>query len=95
MYKCCNLISSTLLKVQAATSAVVVLLKARSSFEDVSLSAGPEAVEAQCQRLEVRSKDGGKLLFTATEEEVIMTTEKFIITGKMFFTVPCCMCTVC
>lgn len=46
------------------------------------LTVGPEAVEAQCQRLEVRSKDGGKLLFTATEEEVIMTTEKFTITGS-------------
>ncbi|KAM8746595.1 zeta-sarcoglycan-like [Acanthopagrus schlegelii] len=46
------------------------------------LTVGPEAVEAQCQRLEVRSKDGGKLLFTATEEEVIMTTEKFIVTGS-------------
>lgn len=89
------MISSNSLKLQAATSAVVFLLKARSSVEDVSLSAGPEAVEAQCQRLEVRSKDGGKLLFTATEEEVIMTTEKFTITGKMHLTVPYCMCTVC
>ncbi|XP_031706962.1 zeta-sarcoglycan-like isoform X3 [Anarrhichthys ocellatus] len=42
---------------------------------------GPEAVEAQCQRLEVRSKDGGQLLFTANEEEVIMTTQKFTVTG--------------
>lgn len=48
-----------------------------------SRSAGPEAVEAQCQRLEVRSKDGGRLLFTADEEEAIMTTEKFTVTGKM------------
>ncbi|XP_051284656.1 zeta-sarcoglycan-like isoform X1 [Dicentrarchus labrax] len=46
------------------------------------LTVGPEAVEAQCQRLEVRSKDGGRLLFTANEEEVIMTTEKFTITGS-------------
>ncbi|XP_073331311.1 zeta-sarcoglycan-like [Pagrus major] len=46
------------------------------------LTVGPEAVEAQCQRLEVRSKDGGKLLFTANEEEVIMTTEKFTVTGS-------------
>ncbi|XP_069579899.1 zeta-sarcoglycan-like isoform X4 [Brachyistius frenatus] len=43
---------------------------------------GPEAVEAQCQRLEVRSQDRGKLLFTADEEEVFMTTEKFIVTGS-------------
>ncbi|XP_070785857.1 zeta-sarcoglycan-like isoform X2 [Enoplosus armatus] len=46
------------------------------------LTVGPEAVEAQCQRLEVRSKDGGRLLFTANEEEVIMTTEKFTVTGS-------------
>lgn len=46
------------------------------------LSAGPEAVEAQCQRLEVRNRDGGRLLFTADEEEVVMTTEKFTVTGK-------------
>lgn len=44
--------------------------------------AGPEAVEAQCQRLEVRSRDGGTLLFTADEEEVIMAAEKFTVTGK-------------
>ncbi|XP_045920716.1 zeta-sarcoglycan-like isoform X2 [Micropterus dolomieu] len=46
------------------------------------LTVGPEAVEAQCQRLVVRSKDGGRLLFTANEEEVIMTTEKFTVTGS-------------
>ncbi|XP_022047331.1 zeta-sarcoglycan-like [Acanthochromis polyacanthus] len=46
------------------------------------LTVGPEAVEAQCQRLEVRSRDGGKLLFTADEEEVVMTTEKFTVTGS-------------
>ncbi|XP_060922295.1 zeta-sarcoglycan-like isoform X2 [Limanda limanda] len=46
------------------------------------LTVGPEAVEAQCQRLEVRSRDGGRLLFTADEEEVTMTTEKFTVTGS-------------
>nr|XP_046237569.1 zeta-sarcoglycan-like [Scatophagus argus]XP_046237570.1 zeta-sarcoglycan-like [Scatophagus argus] len=46
------------------------------------LTVGPEAVEAQCQRLEVRSKDGGRLLFTANEEEVSMTTEKLTVTGS-------------
>ncbi|KAM7366227.1 hypothetical protein PAMP_015684 [Pampus punctatissimus] len=46
------------------------------------LTVGPEAVEAQCQRLEVRSRDGSRLLFTADEEEVIMTTEKFTVTGS-------------
>ncbi|XP_034531901.1 zeta-sarcoglycan-like isoform X4 [Notolabrus celidotus] len=46
------------------------------------LTVGPEAVEAQCKGLEVRSKDGERLLFTANEEEVIMTTEKFTVTGS-------------
>ncbi|KAM4714281.1 zeta-sarcoglycan-like [Anableps anableps] len=46
------------------------------------LTVGPEGVEAQCQRLEVRSTDGGRLLFSADEEEVTMTTEKFTVTGS-------------
>lgn len=39
-------------------------------------------MEAQCQRLQVRSKEGGKVLFAADEEEVVMTSEKFTITGE-------------
>ncbi|MED6255452.1 hypothetical protein ATANTOWER_010029 [Ataeniobius toweri] len=46
------------------------------------LTVGPEGVEAQCQRLEVRSRDGGRLLFSADEEKVTMTTEKFTVTGS-------------
>uniref|UniRef100_A0A8C6U2G2 Sarcoglycan zeta n=1 Tax=Neogobius melanostomus TaxID=47308 RepID=A0A8C6U2G2_9GOBI len=46
------------------------------------LTVGAEAVDAQCQRLEVRSSDRGRLLFTAEEEEVVMTTEKFTVTGS-------------
>uniref|UniRef100_A0A672FZ11 Sarcoglycan zeta n=2 Tax=Salarias fasciatus TaxID=181472 RepID=A0A672FZ11_SALFA len=61
-----------------------VTLNARNSDGQLTgqLTVGPEAVEAQCQRLEVRSRDGGRLLFTADEEEVIMTTEKFTVTGS-------------
>ncbi|XP_031706960.1 zeta-sarcoglycan-like isoform X2 [Anarrhichthys ocellatus] len=60
-----------------------VTLNARNDRGQLTgqLTVGPEAVEAQCQRLEVRSKDGGQLLFTANEEEVIMTTQKFTVTG--------------
>ncbi|XP_054457465.1 zeta-sarcoglycan-like [Anoplopoma fimbria] len=60
-----------------------VTLNARNDQGQLTgqLAVGPDAVEAQCQRLEVRSKDGGQLLFTANEEEVIMTTEKFTVTG--------------
>uniref|UniRef100_A0A673CSD6 Sarcoglycan zeta n=1 Tax=Sphaeramia orbicularis TaxID=375764 RepID=A0A673CSD6_9TELE len=46
------------------------------------LTVGPEAVDAQCQRLEVRSTDGDRLIFTADEDEIIMTTEKFTVTGS-------------
>ncbi|MEQ2252625.1 hypothetical protein ILYODFUR_023702 [Ilyodon furcidens] len=46
------------------------------------LTVGPEGVEAQCQRLEVRSRDDGRLLFSADEEKVTMTTEKFTVTGS-------------
>lgn len=50
---------------------------------DLYVSAGPESVEAQCRRLEVRSTGGGRLLFTADEEEVVMATERFTVSGKM------------
>uniref|UniRef100_A0A3Q3WF15 Sarcoglycan zeta n=1 Tax=Mola mola TaxID=94237 RepID=A0A3Q3WF15_MOLML len=46
------------------------------------LTVGPEDVEAQFQRLQVRSADGGRLLFAANEEEVTMTAEKFTVTGS-------------
>ncbi|XP_058482289.1 zeta-sarcoglycan-like isoform X1 [Solea solea] len=61
-----------------------VTINARDSQGQLTgqLTVGPEAVEAQCQKLEVRSRDGGRLLFTADEEEVIMTTEKFTVTGS-------------
>ncbi|KAG7243362.1 hypothetical protein INR49_011818 [Caranx melampygus] len=61
-----------------------VTLNARNNHGQLTgqLTVGPEAVEAQCQRLEVRNRDGGRLLFTADEEEVVMTTEKFTVTGS-------------
>uniref|UniRef100_A0A3Q3LA31 Zeta-sarcoglycan-like n=2 Tax=Mastacembelus armatus TaxID=205130 RepID=A0A3Q3LA31_9TELE len=60
-----------------------VTLNARNDQGQLTgqLTVGPEAVEAQCQRLEVRSRDRGRLLFTADEEEIVMTTEKFTVTG--------------
>lgn len=53
-----------------------------SEAQKVLVFAGPDVVEAQCQRLQVRSKEGGKVLFAADEEEVVMTSEKFTITGE-------------
>ncbi|XP_041842650.1 zeta-sarcoglycan-like [Melanotaenia boesemani] len=61
-----------------------VTLNARDSQGQLTgqLTVGPEAVEAQCQRLEVRSRDGGRLLFTADEDELTMTTEQLTVTGS-------------
>uniref|UniRef100_A0A8C2X2F4 Sarcoglycan zeta n=1 Tax=Cyclopterus lumpus TaxID=8103 RepID=A0A8C2X2F4_CYCLU len=77
----CLLRSSQLLKLACSVYSII-MVKTRGANLDVSRSAGPEAVEAQCQRLQLRSQDGSRLLFTANEEEVIMTTEKFTVTGK-------------
>lgn len=38
-------------------------------------------VEAQCQRFEVRSTDGKKVLFAADEEEISIGTERLRVTG--------------
>nr|XP_054603794.1 zeta-sarcoglycan [Nothobranchius furzeri] len=61
-----------------------VTLNARNNQGQLTgqLSVGPESVEAQCQRLEVRSRDSRNLLFSAEEEEVTMTAEKFTVTGS-------------
>ncbi|TMS23876.1 Zeta-sarcoglycan, partial [Larimichthys crocea] len=39
-------------------------------------------VEAQCQRFEVRSTDGERVLFSADEEEISIGTEKLRVTGN-------------
>lgn len=40
-------------------------------------------VEAQCQRFEVKSADGERVLFSADEEEVSIGTEKLKVTGNV------------
>lgn len=40
-------------------------------------------MEAQCQRLQIRNQNGDRVLFTAGEDELLMTTEKFTVTGKL------------
>lgn len=42
---------------------------------------GSEMVEAQCQRFEVRSADGERVLFSADEDEISIGTEKLKVTG--------------
>lgn len=39
-------------------------------------------MEAQCQRLQIRNQVGDRVLFTADEDELLMTTNKFTVTGK-------------
>nr|XP_019939560.1 PREDICTED: zeta-sarcoglycan-like [Paralichthys olivaceus] len=46
------------------------------------LIVGSEMVEAQCQRFEVRSIDGERVLFSADEEEISIGTEKLRVTGN-------------
>ncbi|TNN64386.1 Zeta-sarcoglycan [Liparis tanakae] len=46
------------------------------------LTVGSEMVEAQCQRFEVRSADGERVLFSADEEEITIGTEKLRVTGN-------------
>uniref|UniRef100_A0A3Q1EJ68 Sarcoglycan zeta n=1 Tax=Acanthochromis polyacanthus TaxID=80966 RepID=A0A3Q1EJ68_9TELE len=46
------------------------------------LTVGSEMVEAQCQRFEVRSSDGERVLFSADEEEISIGTEKLKVTGN-------------
>uniref|UniRef100_A0A3Q2TFD1 Sarcoglycan zeta n=1 Tax=Fundulus heteroclitus TaxID=8078 RepID=A0A3Q2TFD1_FUNHE len=44
-----------------------------------------EIVEAQCQRFEVKSADGERVLFSADEEEVSIGTEKLRVTEGVVF----------
>ncbi|KAG7458577.1 hypothetical protein MATL_G00221880 [Megalops atlanticus] len=60
-----------------------VTVNARNDLGQLTgqLTVGSEMVEAQCQRFEVRSNDGGKVLFSADEEEVSIGVEKLRVTG--------------
>ncbi|KAJ8262327.1 hypothetical protein GJAV_G00165190 [Gymnothorax javanicus] len=60
-----------------------VTVNARNDLGQLTgqLTVGSEMVEAQCQRFEVRSSDGERMLFSADEEEVSIGTEKLRVTG--------------
>jgi len=47
-------------------------------------STGSEMVEAQCQRFEVKSSDGERVLFSADEEEISIGTDKLRVTGIVY-----------
>ncbi|XP_034020011.1 zeta-sarcoglycan-like [Thalassophryne amazonica] len=61
-----------------------VTLNARNDLGQLTgqLTVGSDAVKVQCQRLKVLSADGGRLMFTANEDEIVMTTEKLRVTGS-------------
>ncbi|XP_055794987.1 zeta-sarcoglycan-like isoform X1 [Salvelinus fontinalis] len=46
------------------------------------LTVGPDSVEARCQRFEVRSRDGGKVLFSVDEKKISIGTDTVRVTGS-------------
>ncbi|RMC14073.1 hypothetical protein DUI87_09161 [Hirundo rustica rustica] len=44
---------------------------------------GADAVEAQCKRFEVRARDGGKVLFSADEDEIVIGADRLKVTGMI------------
>ncbi|XP_010886387.1 zeta-sarcoglycan isoform X2 [Esox lucius] len=49
------------------------------------LTVGPDALEAQCQRFQVRSMDGEKVLFSVDEEEISIGTDHLRVTEGAVF----------
>lgn len=49
----------------------------------ISLISGADAVEAQCKRFEVRATDGGKVLFSADEDEIVIGADRLKVTGMV------------
>ncbi|XP_021251387.1 zeta-sarcoglycan isoform X2 [Numida meleagris] len=45
------------------------------------LTVGADAVEAQCKRFEVRASEGGKVLFSADEDEIVIGADRLKVTG--------------
>ena len=48
-----------------------------------SLISGADAVEAQCKRFEVRASEGGKVLFSADEDEIVIGADRLKVTGTV------------
>uniref|UniRef100_A0A8C2IKD7 Sarcoglycan zeta n=1 Tax=Cyprinus carpio TaxID=7962 RepID=A0A8C2IKD7_CYPCA len=61
-----------------------VTVNARNNLGQLTgqLTVGSEMVEAQCQRFEVRSSDGERVLFSADEDEISIGTDKLRVTGN-------------
>ncbi|KAM9449927.1 zeta-sarcoglycan isoform 1-T1 [Clarias gariepinus] len=61
-----------------------VTVNARNDLGQLTgqLTVGSEMVEAQCQRFEVRSSDGDRVLFSADENEISIGTDRLSVTGN-------------
>lgn len=40
-------------------------------------------MEAQCKRFEVRSSEGGRVLFSADEDEIVIGADRLKVTGMV------------
>lgn len=40
-------------------------------------------MEAQCKRFEVRASEGGKVLFSADEDEIVIGADRLKVTGML------------
>ncbi|KAJ8007999.1 hypothetical protein DPEC_G00100180 [Dallia pectoralis] len=60
-----------------------VTINARNSQGQLTaqLTVGPGAIEVQCQRFQVRTTDGEKVLFSVDEEEISIGTDHFRVAG--------------
>ncbi|XP_074160917.1 zeta-sarcoglycan isoform X2 [Sminthopsis crassicaudata] len=60
-----------------------VTLNARNAQGQLTgqLTVGADAVEAQCKKFEVRASEGGRVLFSANEEEIIIGADRLKVTG--------------
>ncbi|KAJ7410297.1 hypothetical protein BTVI_53876 [Pitangus sulphuratus] len=46
------------------------------------LISGADAVEAQCKRFEVRTSEGGRVLFSADEDEIVIGADRLKVTDE-------------
>ncbi|XP_078004226.1 zeta-sarcoglycan [Phascolarctos cinereus] len=60
-----------------------VTLNARNALGQLTgqLTVGADAVEAQCKKFEVRESEGGRVLFSANEEEITIGADRLKVTG--------------
>uniref|UniRef100_A0A4X2K8F8 Sarcoglycan zeta n=1 Tax=Vombatus ursinus TaxID=29139 RepID=A0A4X2K8F8_VOMUR len=60
-----------------------VTLNARNALGQLTgqLTVGADAVEARCKKFEVRASEGGRVLFSANEEEIAIGADRLKVTG--------------